>query len=186
MEPTNVVENKRCTGHCCKAFTLPFSPNELKRNLEAIDKGKTQFKRDSGLMRHTCENKDIRYITDMVIFKGLRQKIPQSGKLLSKHMDFESFKKAYGDNPTTFQEKLDEYARVVKGDKVYLHVYTCKHFDKKAGNCTAYESRPAMCSNYPYNRKCEYKQCTSSCNEELEKEWGDIDCVSKKELEPKL
>ncbi len=34
------------------------------------------------------------------------------------------------------------------------HVYTCVHFVE--GNCTAYEERPLMCSDYPYGKTCEH------------------------------
>ena len=37
------------------------------------------------------------------------------------------------------------------------HVYTCRHFD--GAQCQSYESRPAMCRRYPYERKCEFKGC---------------------------
>ena len=48
--------------------------------------------------------------------------------------------------------------------RIKSYYYTCKHFDGK--NCTNYEDRPSMCSNYPYDGKCGVKGCTSSCAEE--------------------
>ena len=52
------------------------------------------------------------------------------------------------------------------------HWYTCKHYDKVSGNCTDYENRPKMCSDYPYGGKCKYKGCTMkpNCAEEAIKE----------------
>lgn len=41
--------------------------------------------------------------------------------------------------------------------------YTCKHFDTETRRCTNYENRPAMCSKYPYGRKCEYANCNVDC-----------------------
>lgn len=40
------------------------------------------------------------------------------------------------------------------------HIYTCKHHDKKTGDCSIYEQRPAMCRDYPYGKECEWDGCT--------------------------
>lgn len=39
--------------------------------------------------------------------------------------------------------------------------YTCKHLQPN-GDCDDYANRPAMCSDYPYGRACDYvdKGCT--------------------------
>jgi Fe-S-cluster containining protein len=37
--------------------------------------------------------------------------------------------------------------------------YTCKHL-KSDNNCGIYNTRPKMCSEYPYGAKCNYKNCT--------------------------
>jgi len=44
----------------------------------------------------------------------------------------------------------------------YRHIYTCKHFDTDTRKCTAYESRPKMCSGYPENtgHECKISGCT--------------------------
>ncbi len=34
-----VVESERCTGHCCKEFTLPYSPEELEARKGSIYEG---------------------------------------------------------------------------------------------------------------------------------------------------
>lgn len=41
-----------------------------------------------------------------------------------------------------------------------LFEYTCKHYDADSGNCTAYDSRPQMCREYPYGRPCPWADCT--------------------------
>lgn len=38
------------------------------------------------------------------------------------------------------------------------YYYTCKNY--KDGNCTVYETRPYVCSDYPYSELCRYKTCT--------------------------
>ena len=44
------------------------------------------------------------------------------------------------------------------------HYYTCVHFNRSpdgdGGDCAIYDIRPAMCREYPYGRKCHYKDCT--------------------------
>lgn len=35
--------------------------------------------------------------------------------------------------------------------------YTCKHYVD--GNCDNYENRPAMCSRFPYGKRCNYRKC---------------------------
>lgn len=40
------------------------------------------------------------------------------------------------------------------------HRYTCRHLDAESGNCLDYPNRPAMCSEYPYEKVCTYKGCT--------------------------
>lgn len=42
--------------------------------------------------------------------------------------------------------------------KPNIERFTCRHFAD--GNCQIYENRPAMCRKYPYNRICEYADCT--------------------------
>lgn len=39
--------------------------------------------------------------------------------------------------------------------------FTCRHFDAKERQCSAYRSRPAMCRDYPYGQPCEHgENCT--------------------------
>lgn len=42
-------------------------------------------------------------------------------------------------------------------------IFDCKHFDGR--NCTAYESRPRMCSGYPYGGACRVEGCTMTCRD---------------------
>ena len=40
------------------------------------------------------------------------------------------------------------------------HIYTCKNLNVETNDCTAYETRPGMCRDYPYNKPCRYQGCT--------------------------
>jgi len=37
--------------------------------------------------------------------------------------------------------------------------YTCKNLDTETNRCTAYGTRPRMCSEFPYGRTCPYPKC---------------------------
>lgn len=45
-------------------------------------------------------------------------------------------------------------------DAVHGPLYTCRHLDAVTGDCGAYESRPGMCSEYPYGSACAIDGCT--------------------------
>lgn len=68
------------------------------------------------------------YILDMLIPLTRRQALARSRRL------------GYPDPP--------------KHPKDYGH-FTCRHWDETTRLCGAYESRPAMCRDYPYGRPCE-------------------------------
>ncbi len=36
------------------------------------------------------------------------------------------------------------------------HLFTCRHWDEDSGLCQTYETRPAMCRDYPYGEPCAY------------------------------
>lgn len=40
-----------------------------------------------------------------------------------------------------------------------MHFYSCKNLSP-SGDCSAYETRPRMCVDYPYGDKCGYTDCT--------------------------
>lgn len=131
----------RCTGHCCKDFTLPISPMQFAWWAKLVKLGKKPIfwrlygpRRSFGDMaRGAVTNhipEEIAKVADMVIFK------------------FAS-KTCLG-NP---------------GRKIphLLYHYTCRHFDEKSGNCTNYANRPDMCRSYPNGGMCKYKGCTNTC-----------------------
>jgi Fe-S-cluster containining protein len=45
------------------------------------------------------------------------------------------------------------------GEKSFL--YTCRHHDTETGDCRIYETRPMMCSEYPYGNECAIEGCTA-------------------------
>ena len=47
-------------------------------------------------------------------------------------------------------------------------LFTCKHLSKE-GNCTAYETRPKMCRDFPGPNPCAYRNCASHGPQSLPK-----------------
>lgn len=39
--------------------------------------------------------------------------------------------------------------------------YRCRNYDTESRLCTAYDSRPDMCRNYPYRSTCRYLDCAA-------------------------
>lgn len=122
----------RCSGQCCKAFTIHYSPEELAeaarfdREVEAaMAAGEQPPMTDANGNNRAM---DIQFIADMVIHLG--------------HMTH---------NPVT--------QRLACHDGEAHHFYTCRHLLPN-GDCGTYETRPRMCKEFPYGRECEYPGCT--------------------------
>lgn len=120
----------RCTGACCRKFTLPEAPEYFERMYLAWKNApESSFK---------LPGNDIHIIWPMLIYLGQSDVSPNGGKL-------------------AFPQ----------------HFYTCKHLDKDTGDCTIYEHRPRMCSEYPYGSRCKYEDCTMRVDAPLTKrEWS--------------
>lgn len=119
----------RCSGHCCADFTIPYSPEEIKRRYAHWKRGETKllFKSAPRDLEDPIVN-DIDLIYPMLIYLG----------------HYASPSKEFVNAP------------IVEPS----HHYTCKHYDKKTHNCTIYDIRPGMCSEYPYASTCNYSACT--------------------------
>lgn len=123
----------RCTGDCCRSFTFPVGPEELKDLYEQWADIQQGDSIDMGLVPQKVRRliQDIHLIYPMVKYLGRRE--------MPNHF-----------NPS------DEFLQTGKTPKE--HIYTCKHFDGR--NCTIYDIRPRMCRRYPYNSDCNYEGCT--------------------------
>lgn len=136
------VELARCSGHCCRSFTLPHSPAELREQAELMREWEAV--RDDEEARSAWQDahpgasliRDIIQIEGMVVYLG-----------------------PFYANPVEDQ--------VIEGFDHLLHFYTCRNFD--GANCRIYDSRPEMCRDYPYGRPCTYAACTrKATSSELE------------------
>lgn len=162
--------SSRCVGHCCKDFTLPFSPIQVERWKKRLAKGakpesvatyeETRNPYDFRLKKrgeysfkyYDLERNDIPYILDMLIF--LRTDTQ--------------------DNATG-----DGYRGHLYRSRMYH--YTCKHFDGK--DCTAYEKRPSVCQRHGTNdQRCRYAKCAMRNNQEVHAGLG-LRTVNKKKID---
>lgn len=122
----------RCTGHCCRHFSLRHSPEDLwaaYRRWQAGGHSPLVMSSCLPLRPEVGLYVDIHLVAPMVVYLG---HIPRPYKVV---------------NPE-------------EGPPPKEHYYTCKHFDTKAENCTIYSDRPAMCKDYPYGHVCQYASCT--------------------------
>ncbi len=144
----------RCTGHCCRAFHLPFGPDELRAKGEA-----------SRRLRLADIEEQVDHFVRLPDCSETREEVHRRLSAIRKISDVEFMadNAVYLGQGTAARRPMrierPEFALQVAES----HYYTCKLFDAEAGNCTAYDTRPKVCSGYPYGRPCLYTECT--CDE---------------------
>ena len=95
----------RCTGHCCRGFSLEKSYAEVVAEAQKVAQDKN----------YISPIPDVKMIHQMLIPLG-----------------------------------------VFRGQELF----TCKNLGKN-GDCQTYETRPAMCRNFPGKDPCQYRNCAS-------------------------
>jgi Fe-S-cluster containining protein len=135
---------KRCKGHCCRAFFLPCSPEELEAHYH----------------RWLEYRSAIRCLTSLTM-DSKRVHMPELNVIQDIHLIYPMVRYLGAFKRPPYREVVST------GDSVLKHYYTCKHFDPKTSNCTIYAIRPVMCRDYPYGRGCNYADCTWSGHKQL-------------------
>lgn len=125
----------RCSGQCCRSFSLPVSP-------ERIAEGLTHLKRF---------NTDPEYRERYMKGEEPAKFTPEDGEVLLPMLV--SIVEAFPGDP----HPTDTGAMITMDHTWY---YTCVHFDDRTGNCGIYDRRPRMCRDYPYGTTCQYNGCT--------------------------
>lgn len=120
----------RCTGDCCRLFTLPFSPAELERRMLDV-----QADIDAGGISADRACDTIQMAT-MAAFVG--EVTPDQH---TRHAALEP------DFPWAEHKTEPTYW------------YTCRNLLPN-GNCGIYAVRPAVCRTYPNKGQCLYAGCT--------------------------
>lgn len=132
-----ILSESRCTGHCCKRFSLPASPSELVRLRDGALAYQHWYKR--------CveEHRSLGAITEET-----RAAAPESVDLsIPQIYDMVRYLGYTPPGPSMVNDAGNS-----------RHWYTCSNF--KNGNCTIYATRPPMCSRFPNDSGCEYVDCT--------------------------
>jgi Fe-S-cluster containining protein len=127
----------RCTGHCCRSFSLHRSPEEL-QSMSELPKG------------HPRRMTDIDQLVEMLIYLG---SFPTNPLLCLKGEDWQS--KAVLLGGFTLKPKTKDVTK----EPGKAHFYTCRHIQLN-GDCGIYATRPEMCRTYPNERLCEFGDCT--------------------------
>ena len=167
----NIVEVSRCTGHCCRKFTLSFSLKELDSIIESFkSEAPRTFTNDRGnTCTHHFEEKEVLNVRDMLIFLEDTPFDPKDGhKFFGENKQEDYTRVVEGTHPTYPQQKLFDQGLFIKDGQIVTHTYTCKHFNTTTGNCENYENRPKMCRNFGTSFSdrlygCGYTGCTMSC-----------------------
>ena len=133
---------RRCSGHCCKAFILPWcKPSEIeeKRNklmsLEKMDE---------------YDREELK-VLDMIEYLG------------SDPREFTYDKRSV--------IPLNNFKDLENQGDYRAHYYTCKYHCSITGNCLNYENRPKMCQVFPashsgiftdadWKGQCSFRGCT--------------------------
>jgi Fe-S-cluster containining protein len=125
----------RCTGHCCRHFTLAMSPDELWEAYRRWLYGGA----DALFMKPQPQSEYLKApISYGRVFRDIHLVAPMVRYL------------GYMEPPI----KLVNPENAGKA-----HYYTCKHLAEN-GDCTIYEHRPDMCRAYPNGHECEFAECT--------------------------
>jgi Fe-S-cluster containining protein len=109
-------EINRCTGHCCKKFTLQHTPNKLK--LLFIGKGKANY--DGG--DHQFDSKKVQQIFLMVKFLGMQKTDPATNDELINEVPVYSCR-----NFNTVTNNCDIYEHRPKICRDYPNGIKCRY-----------------------------------------------------------
>lgn len=141
----------RCSGHCCRAFTIGGrSYEELKveyqmwlrgeRDGTSVMRGTMRTGRpEYGLGHSRRVNSDIHVVFPMLI---------PLGKLTANPF------KLINETPVPDDYEGQEF-------------YSCKHFID--GDCSIYDVRPTMCQSYGTHKNCEFADCTWEGHQEAKR-----------------
>jgi len=162
----------RCTGHCCRGFSLPLSPQEMREKYDAFV---TNHEVYAERFRNQKPVAVSITIGDSRVFKPWPFDVCPNSKVWIPDTEFSetrSLNEIYllypmivylgeFDHPVFPEYYHDGYSAHCynsKGERTTQHFYFCKHLSPDR-DCSIYDIRPSMCSRYPYNRTCVFADC---------------------------
>lgn len=127
---------KRCTGHCCEYIDIPLSPADL---AVALERHETWRRWGAPPTADECE------CDESVGFEC---------RPCAEHLDWQPV------------PPIPQHVEIIAPMLTHIETvdgrayYSCNNFDTETRDCLIYETRPDMCSNYPYGRGCTQPECT--------------------------
>ena len=135
---------KDCKGFCCDDIGLYYAPHELQNSYHrSIQRGDRS---KDGLMSMSFVDSKVSLWTDIHLTYPM---------LVFSHQDTT--------HPDGEVDTKDE-------DRIVYH-YSCKHHDKRTGDCDIYEERPMMCRTFPNNGYCGYRKVTDKRVKSCRPKW---------------
>ena len=143
----------RCTGHCCRSFSISRSPAELRAEFERPATDPTR-------------EKDIDQLHGMLIYLGQFHTNPvleTKGETWTRKAMLIACKseEKYTPPPQTMRAGINSPWAPRNEDPRGQHWYACRNIQLD-GNCGIYETRPDMCRRYPNGQVCVFTECTWS------------------------
>lgn len=128
-----IREVTRCTGHCCRSFTLGRSPAELG---QMVIRSRRYQAGEGDVEDPGSSPSNTNWIATALVYQGEHSKPPS------------------GFNNLTVSPDSDRVPK--EGDSYW---YGCRHLVD--GSCGVYEDRPDVCRDYPYRGcECRNEGCT--------------------------
>lgn len=124
---------KDCRGFCCDDIGLYYAPHELQTSYHRFLSWRKREKEDRPATMSIAENSEV------PMWEGIWLTYPM---LIFSHQDY-----IHPDGDVDFENE---------GRKVYH--YSCKHHNKKTGDCDIYEERPMLCRTFPNDGLCKYRK----------------------------
>jgi Fe-S-cluster containining protein len=146
VEEPKPVERKggpRCTGHCCRAFSIPYAPEDL-----------------HNLQRLGTSDKERLQIADMVIYLGHFYSNPVL-RTRGESWTEKALQMARNDKVKLPEMEMESGEYIPRGRPFddRMHWYACRHVQLN-GDCGIYDRRPNMCRVYPNGARCSFAECT--------------------------
>lgn len=121
---------KDCKGFCCDDIGLSVAPHDLQNAYHGWKSFNGKEKRDKFMS--LGEHK-------ITVYNDIHLTYPM---LVFSHQD-----EIHPDGEIKYQERENT-----------IYHYSCKHHNKKTGDCDIYEERPIMCRSFPDNGFCGYRK----------------------------
>jgi Fe-S-cluster containining protein len=146
MTIPEVKFKSRCSGHCCRSFSIAKSPEQFRRDFE--------MKPDD-----PARPRDIDKLHNMLIYLGQFHTNPLL-RIKGESWAQKALQIARNDEPNNTKLQMEIESKYgLLGPHRGQHWYACRHVQLN-GDCGIYEDRPELCRLYPNGQECSFEDCT--------------------------